>query len=793
MHVRPYHRQFRIFGIDEGDRQMKIREIISATIPGGFRKPAMYFCTAALFSVTVFLILDSLFPLPVERLQKPGSVFVYSRDGQLLRCFLSRDGFWRKRVRLSEISPLLTRSVISREDRWFYYHPGFNPFSLVSAAVSNVRAGKVVRGGSTITMQIARMMEPKERTIRSKLIEILRAVQLEFHYSKNELLEIYFNIAPYGGNMEGVGAAAYFYFDKKPIELTPSQAALLTSIPNSPTLLRPDRNREKSLAKRDRVLKTMLKREIITMPEYREAHDEPIPDDKIIPPFRAPHHTRDLAMRNAGNCIINSTLDLRIQSLCEGVMANNISDLESRGIYNAAVVVLDNATAEILALVGSADFLDSRRQGQVNGATSPRSPGSALKPFVYSMALDKGIISPNSLLRDLPVDYSGYSPENYDRRYRGAVSASDALKLSLNVPAVELCADVGQKDFYDLLKTAGISSLHREYYDYGLPIILGSCEVSLVELTNLYSTLARGGLYRPLDWTAGDNRGDTLRLFSSGTSYIISEILSELKRPDFPSCWEFSPDIPRVAWKTGTSYGRKDAWSVGYNPRYSVGVWVGNFSGESSPYLVGAEAAAPLLFQDIHWFDPPLEVSRRMVCETSGRLPISLCDATIEELYMPGVSPAIRCDIHRELTIDRNSGFRLCKFCEHGKSTVSEKYECFPPRIMTWMLRSGMAAPLPEHNPDCSGTSHGDRPVIISPVEDTDYVLRDYLPASHQSILLDASVASGAKWIYWFVNGALYGKVNPGQEIFLVPEKGKHKITCCDDRGRSTSVELNVL
>jgi penicillin-binding protein 1C len=757
---------------------------------------------AGIIVVLIFVLDRYIFPLPQVKLNKPSSVFVYSRDDQLMRCFLSADGYWRKPVSLPEISPLLKRSVISREDRWFYYHPGFNPIALLGAAVDNLRARRIVRGGSTITMQIARMMEPRERTIGAKIIEIMRAVQLELHYSKDELLEIYFNIAPYGGNIEGVGAAAYFYFGKAPSELTPSQAALLTSIPNSPTLLRPDRNPDNCLAERDEVLKTMLNRHVIGKSDYMEALDEEITDEKIDPPFLAPHHTTYLAGKHAGLSVIHSTIDLEIQNICEGIAAKNVGSLRSRGIENVAIVVLDNTTAEILALIGSADFFDSKKQGQVNGALAARSPGSALKPFVYAMAVEDGLISPKTMLNDLPVYYSGYSPENYDRKYRGVVTAEDALKQSLNVPAVNLCSKVGMIDFYRLLKRGGISTLNRKYHEYGLPIILGSCEVSLLELTNLYSCLARGGLYQDIKTIMEKSSADTLRLFTPETAYIISEILTELKRPDFPSCWEFSPNIPKVAWKTGTSYGRKDAWSIGYNPRYTVGVWVGNFSGESSPYLVGAEAAAPVLFDifeslsgrdDAGWFERPAGISRRLVCETSGKLPGELCGATVTEMYIPGISPARQCDIHREIMVDQVTGYRLCRFCVAGKSISRKTVEDWPPRVMTWLLQSGRLSPIPEHNPDCSGTSSGDRPVIISPNQEISYVIRDHLPLSQQSILLDASVASGTKDVYWFVDGVLYGTAKTGEKLFLIPEKGTHKLTCSDDRGRSTSININIL
>ena len=759
---------------------------------------------AIIVSIILLLILLDrvIFPLPKERLHKPTATFVYSRDKNLLGAFISSDYYWRKPVALKDISPLLQKSVLSCEDRWFYYHPGVNLFSLFSAAIDDIKARHIVRGGSTITMQVARMMEPKERTIGSKIIEILRALQLEMHYSKREILELYFNLAPYGGNIEGVGAASYFYFGKTPLELTASQAALLTSVPNSPNNLRPDINLRASLAARNRVLGVMYQRKVISKAKYREALDEEIVSRKITPPLLAPHFTRDLALDNLGKTEIVSTLDLKIQNICEGVAQNYKADLLSRNITNVAAVVIKNQTAEVLAMVGSLDYNDRGHQGQVNGATAPRSPGSALKPFLYALALDKGLISPNSILEDLPVYFAGYSPENYDKEYRGAVSAADALRLSLNIPAVSLLSEVGQPEFYKLLKSGGLSTLFRKDYEYGLPIILGSCEVRLIDLATLYSSLARGGNYIPYHTKLHELPGASTNLFSSASSYIISEILTELQRPDFPSSWEFSPNIPKVAWKTGTSYGRRDAWSVGYNPEYTVGIWVGNFTGEASPDLVGADAAAPMLFEifnsisarnDAGWFAQPSSVSSRLVCSVSGAPPNEYCPSTVEELYIPGISPMSQCEIHKGVLVDSLSGYRLCRFCADGKPAITRVFESWPPKMATWLVKAGrVITPIPEHNPQCTGTYAGEKPVIISPVDDVTYIIRKYVPLSEQEITLEASVASSARTIFWFVDGELFGKVRPGEKLFYMPQTGDHKLVCSDDEGRSKSITIKI-
>jgi len=752
-------------------------------------------------AVLVVIFDRYIFPLPEDRLHKPSATFVYGRDEILIGAYISSDYFWRKPVALEDISPLLQKSVLACEDRWFYYHPGVNIVSLISAAIDDIKAGKIVRGGSTITMQVARMMEPRRRTVIAKAIEILRSFQLELHYSKKELLEIYFNMAPYGGNIEGVGAASHFYFGKRPLELTASQAALLTSIPNSPNVLRPDINAKSGIKVRDRVLGVLRKRGIISEAVYSEALDEEIIPCKIVPSHIAPHFARDLAMNNKGESEIISTLDSRIQNICRGVATKYRDDLLSRGISNAAIVVLKNSSGEVMAMVGSLDYDDSVHQGQVNGATAPRSPGSALKPFLYAMALDKGLISPNAMLEDLPIYFAGYSPENYDREYRGAVSAGDALRLSLNVPAVSLLSQVGQPDLYRLLRTGGLSTLFRKDYEYGLPIVLGSCEVRLIDLVTLYSAFGRNGRYIPYQTELYEPTGKTEQIFSPGSTYIVSEILSEVQRPDFPSSWEYSPNIPRVAWKTGTSYGRRDAWSIGYNPEYTVGVWVGNFRGEPSSYLVGADAAAPMLFEifttissgNVGWFDLPSCVSTRLVCSSSGAPAGEYCASTVEELYIPGISSVRSCGIHQGILVDSLSGIRLCRFCSGGKHPVTRVYECWPPKMATWLVKAGrVITPIPEHNPDCTGTYAGDRPVIVSPVDDVVYVIRNHMPLEEQEIKLEASVATGVRSIFWFVDGELCGRVKPGEQLFYLPQAGSHKVICSDDEGRSTTITLCV-
>ncbi|MEW5924419.1 MAG: penicillin-binding protein 1C, partial [Candidatus Zixiibacteriota bacterium] len=560
------------------------------------RKHLMLIVAPVLCLILVFLMLDNLiWPLPASKLYRDNAHFIYDRNGQLLNCFASTDHFWRLPLTLDRISPKLISSVIESEDRWFYYHPGFNAISLFQASVENLKAGKVVRGGSTITMQIARMMEPKERTIKSKLIELFRAVQLEMHYSKEELLNFYFNLVPYGGNIEGVGAAAYFYFGKSAQHLSWSEAAILTAIPSSPNQYRPDLSPAGCRARRDVILSTLKERGIIDNGQFAAAIAEEIPTQRYDRPFIAPQFCQTMITQYSTMAAIKTPIDAATQIMCERLAWGHYQSLTEKNIHNLSVVVLDNKSGELLALVGSPDFEDTRYNGQINGATSARSPGSALKPFVYALGLDNGLITPQSRVDDIPISINGYSPDNYDELFRGIVTVRAALIMSLNIPAVNMEQAVDLEQFYNILKMGGLSTLFRKHDEYGLPLVLGSCEVTLLELSNFYATLARGGVYKPVQQIMDVDSTRGTRILSEETSYIISDILSNLRRPELTTSWMDTKDHAVIAWKTGTSYGRKDAWAIGYNPQFTVGVWVGNFNGEGSPYLVGLEAAAPLM------------------------------------------------------------------------------------------------------------------------------------------------------------------------------------------------------
>ncbi|HEX9974656.1 MAG TPA: penicillin-binding protein 1C, partial [bacterium] len=441
-----------------------------------------------------------LFPFPKEKLTPPPSTIVLDRNSELLRVFLSKDEMWQIPVSSEKLAPKLKMAAIGFEDQYFRWHIGINPIALLRAAIVNIKAGRIEQGGSTITMQVARMMEPKERTIFNKLIEMFRALQLELRYSKDEILDFYFNLAPYGGNIVGVGAASHLYFCKSPDQLSLGECALLATIPNSPNLFRPDVDLQATINAREKVLKMLFVRRIINRQQYEEALTEPIPEKRFEVPFMIPHLSTKLAQLYPQNFALETTIDAKIQQRAESILQTYLGPLRNQGITNGAVVVIENETRNVLAMVGSYDFFDEKNQGQVNGAMSPRSPGSALKPFIYAIGIEQGVIAPQSILYDVPIEYSGYKPINYDEMYHGVVTVEEALIRSLNIPAVNLYAQLGNDGIHSFLNEAGISTLPKPRDYYGLSLILGGCEVTLVELANLYAGIADGGKFRPYRW-----------------------------------------------------------------------------------------------------------------------------------------------------------------------------------------------------------------------------------------------------------------------------------------------------
>jgi penicillin-binding protein 1C len=807
---------------------------------GEVKRRRLVIAAVLLAPFLTFLLLNLLFPFPWEALHRPPALVVTDRTGEPLRFFLPADHRWRFPVRLAELPPELPEALVASEDQRFRRHFGVDPVAVARAAWANLRAGEVVSGASTIPMQIARMADPGPRTLGAKVRESFRALQLEARFSKDELLEIYLNLTPYGGNVEGVGAAAWFYFGKSPDQLSLGEISLLTALPRSPVRYDPTLHPEEARAARDRVLGQLAERGIFPMAEIEHARAEPLPTERRRPPFAAPHLAEMATRRMTDRTRIRSALDRDLQHIAEEQVARRIAELRTTGIGNAAVVVIENETRAVRVLVGSAGFDEAAWQGQVNGAVARRSPGSTLKPFLYLVAFDQGRMIPDSWLLDVPTDYSGYVAENYDERYRGLVTARDALIQSLNASAVRLLADIGLPEFHRLLVRGGLETLDRPAGHYGLPLVLGAGEVRLVDLANLYATLAEGGVHRPLRWmepltpwpplpsppiprergnlaevsvssspspgrAGGDGRGGQgvrgLRLFSPQAAGAVIRILTDVRRPDLPEAWDLTRGVPGVAWKTGTSYGHRDAWAVGTSRRYTIGVWVGNFDGRPRQGISGSQHAGPLLFDLFRAIDPEgvapnperVDPETLEVCAVSHELPGPWCPARLRVQYLPGRSRLAPCSWHRRVLVDAGSGELLAGDCLAGRRTAFRLLTLPPAELLAWWRAQGSVVEGPPPlSSACRGVPAGEPPRIVSPDPTTPYRLRrDALP-EHQRIPLVARADFGASRLFWYQDGQLVAAMAPQESRFLDSVPGEHRLVVTDDLGRSDAVTYKV-
>ncbi len=475
--------------------------------PAGAKRLLLVFSAFCIFCILLFLLLDKLFPVPLERLQY--STVVVSSDGTVLSAYLSKDEKWRIKIRNEDIPDKLKKAFIFKEDKYFYYHPGVNVFALIKAFFRDIRARKVVSGASTITMQVARMLNPERRTFLNKFKEVFRAIQLERHFSKEEILQMYFNLLPYGGNVEGLKAASLIYLQKKPIDLSPAEIATLIIVPNNPNHFKLGINNPIIVAERNKWLKRFAKANLYKQPELDQAITEPLVAKRGAMPRNAPHLSNRLVKKLKDENYIQTNIEFNTQKRTQQVVADFVQKLAVWNITNASAIIIRNKDHAVIAYVGSANFDDIKNQGQVDGANALRSPGSALKPFLYAMAFDQGLATPKTILYDVPCDYSGYQPHDYDLTFRGKVTVEDALLNSLNVPAVKMLSKMDVNAYIGLLENGGCHSLVNQERKLGLSLVLGGCGLKLHELTGLYVALANNGVFAPLRWTKNQQEGKT--------------------------------------------------------------------------------------------------------------------------------------------------------------------------------------------------------------------------------------------------------------------------------------------
>ncbi len=743
----------------------------------------------------LFLLFDALFPLNPTRQY---SQIVTDSEGNLLHAFLSPDQKWRMRTELSEISPDLRKAFLAKEDQYFDYHFGVNPFAIGRALIDNTLANRKTSGASTITMQVVRLLEPKERSYRNKMIEMFRALQLEWHFSKNEILQFYLNLVPYGGNIEGVKAASLLYFGKMPDQLSLSQITALTIVPNRPTSLALGKNQLLLEDEKNKWLLRFEKRQVFDKQTVADALEEPVNAYRREMPRLASHLARRMQSEHAQELNIQTTIQPAIQAKVEQITQNYSLRQHKFQIYHAAVLVVDNLTRKVIAYVGSPNFFDANG-GQNDGTKSYRSPGSALKPLVYGLAFEAGLITPKSILFDVPYDFAGYRPENFDQKYHGKLTAETALANSLNIPAVDLLEKLGTKPMVEVLKKMDFRQIKRDEKKLGLSLALGGCGVNLWEMAGLYASFANGGIYKPLQILAKEESKMSFQILSEEANYLVTNTLTQVQRPhEIPSDYLSNPKLPKIAWKTGTSYGRRDAWSIGFNKRFTVAVWIGNFDGTGVPELVGAGMATPLLFQifnildynsPLDWFKKPQNLLTRKICTETGLPPAQFCQDTIADFFVAGVSPSKVCEHLKPVFVSLDQKMSFCSHCFSG--TYTRKYfQNLAPELIDFYERQKITyEKIPPHNPTCTLLAGGKAPLITSPSDQ-----REYLTAGDEDLemWLACQASNDVEKVYWFIDNRFYKTALATEKVFFKPKRGKIRISCTDDKGRNTNIAVLV-
>ncbi len=770
----------------------------------GRRRTLFRVLTALPLLGLVCLVCWILTPCPAPLDGVPFSRCLRDREGGLLRLGLAADGAYRLRTRLEDLPPEAVRTVIRYEDRHFWSHPGVNPLSLARAAWGMITGGRRM-GGSTLTMQVARLrLGLRTGSLPDKLRQMAWALRLERHWSKEEILEAYFSLAPYGGNVEGLRAAALVYFHKSPARLTESELLALLPVPQNPALRAPSERNPRFLAAaaRLRELAEEKTREEGPMPLLR-AGSAPlrVHGPKELP-FKAPHLCAELLARDDLPEETRTTLDPSLQRLLEEQIRLYVARTAREGVANAAALLADWRSGEILALAGSADFFSERIQGQLDMTAQRRSPGSTLKTCLYALALEEGRIHPRTLLTDLPRSFAGWEPENFDGGYQGPLPADEALRLSRNVPAITLANALSPPGLYGFLTRAGVR-FTRSAEHYGLGLVLGGAEVTARELAGLYAMLADGGLGKQLVYVQGDAPGAPVRLLSRASAWLALEML----RSDAPAARVRSGgrEIP-LRTKTGTSSGLRDAWTCGILGPYVLVVWLGNADNSPNPLLVGARTALPL-FTDICralaaerpltdlLAEPPegSGLERLSVCTDTGDTDLSLCPEKARQTgtwFIPGVSPVRPTGILRRVAVQPRTGLRTCLPDEESEMRVAEFW---PSEMRQLYARAGIVKPLPPPlAPDCPRTEpvSGPPPRIVQPRAGLVYHARGKERAC--PLVLQAQADAGVQTIWWFSGTDFLGNSAPGESLLYAAPPGDHVIRALDDAGRSASRRVSV-
>jgi len=754
------------------------------------------------------------FCLPEQLFNKPTATVIESTEGNLLGAQIASDGQWRF-PKSDSVPTKFKQCIIQFEDAHFYQHPGFNPISIFKALKSNISKGSVVRGGSTITQQVIRLSRNgKSRTYFEKLKELLLATRLEISESKEEILNYYASNAPFGGNVVGIDVASWRYFGVQPHQLSWAESATLAVLPNAPSLIYPGKNQQKLVNKRNRLLSKLRKQKIIDTLTYQLAIQETLPQKPFPLPQIAPHLLQKTAISNKGKRI-KTSVKYNIQESINTIVKQHHAILKQNGVHNMAVLVLDVKTKKVLGYVGNTPTT-KENQKDVNIIDAPRSTGSVLKPLLYMAMLDKGELLPNALVADIPTTIDNYTPKNFNLQYSGAVSAKKALAKSLNIPAVRMLQKYGLGRFYDELGQFKLKHINKGADHYGLSLILGGAESSLWDLCNTYASLA--GTVNHYTETSSEyytkefNKSSFIKnhpsdsgelildktIFDAGSIYLAFEAMKEVNRPEGDEAWKFYDSSKEISWKTGTSFGNRDAWAIGITKDIVVGVWVGNADGEGRPDLTGINSAAPVLFDVFNlfpkstWFTKPYdELVEVNTCTQSGYLATELCTTT--KNWIPSVGNRFKaCPFHHLIHVDKNSNYRVNTSCETLDNIKNTPWFTLPP-LQEWYYKKHHTnyKSLPKLRNDC--TRETDTTMdFISPKNNSTIILAKNEHEKTNPLIVKIAHTNPETKVFWYIDNEFIQTTETFHEIGVLPNPGKHTITVVDALGNELKRKITI-
>jgi penicillin-binding protein 1C len=755
---------------------------------------------------------------PMPEFKAPLSTVVEARDGTLLGARIADDGQWRFPAS-EQVPEKFRKALLTFEDRYFLYHPGINPFAIFRAFVDNVKAKKIVRGGSTITMQVARLSGGnKPRSYRAKLLEILEAFKLELFRSKNAILAIYCANAPFGGNIVGLDAAAWRYTGKSPEEITWAEAAALAVLPNSPSLVYPGKNQEILKERRDALLKKLFEREFFDSLTLILAIDESIPGEPKSLPSKASHLTDLFYISDRGKKI-RTTIDPILQERASDIINSHQKELSANFIFNSAALIVSVTSGEVLAYIGNCTNKSSSSHGEdVDIIRSLRSTGSILKPLLYAGMQHSGEMLPNTLVADIPTRFPGFSPENFDRSYSGAVPAGTALAQSLNIPAVVMLRGYTPERFLGLLKNTGFTSFNKPADHYGLSLILGGGETSLWELTGVYASLSRvlkrynnekkynSRDYHPPVLLTSESETyeaieETTPPLSAASIWLTYEALLKVNRPETETGWQYFSSAPEIAWKTGTSFGFRDAWAVGTTPEYVIGVWAGNADGEGRPGLTGISAAAPVLFdlagimKSSPWFTPPYEEMTNIpVCTHSGYRAGPDCPETEDMSICLNGLKSEACPYHRIIHLNKSRTRQVTDGCVPASEIVNESWFVLPPS-MEFFFRQKHSdyKPLP---PFASGCQDGKNLQVMEFIYPSPGI-KIFIPRDHTGeltkVIAEVVHRNPSKRIFWHLDEKYLATTRVTHQTEFLAPAGTHTLTVVDEDGNTIKCSFAII